>query len=537
MATCNYAARSHGVKKLQLIVEAKKICPGLVLIDGEDLTPFRDTSKILFNFLKSHLWNNKAERLGLDEVFMGRLLFHITVCCNPRLNGSTLDVTDIIDYNLGLLNKNSMNQTFFQLSKKDPERGFICDLLTLPGCVEGRNPTSEDVQNGAYLRLSLGSHLASYLRGKLEENFGYTSTCGIAFNKTLSKLAGARNKPRNQTTLLALQDADIELFMDRHMLRSVPGIGFKMASILEASITGAGSGTDPEGHNSKVTVGQVRLHPTTSPGSLQRLLAGPGAEKGVGARIWSLLHGVDPLEVKEASEIPSQISIEDTFKGLETIPQITEELFKLSCSLVRRLRVDLLVAEENDSVDEPPTSRWLARPKTLRLSIRSWPSSGSLYNQNFSRTSRSGALPGFVFDVRVDIESIAERLVSEALLPLLRRLQAESEIHKWNLQLINICAANMMPAAADDKSGVGRDIANMFRNQDEVLAPWRVVSDAEKAVKEKEDDGLEEFGFEDEDLDAAEGWETADQTMCPHCGHLTPQFALPAHLRYHELDE
>lgn len=54
-----------------LASEAKKLCPELVLADGEDLTPFRDVSKVLFNFLRSHSWNNKVERLGFDEVFMG----------------------------------------------------------------------------------------------------------------------------------------------------------------------------------------------------------------------------------------------------------------------------------------------------------------------------------------------------------------------------------------------------------------------------------------------------------------------------------
>ena len=71
LATCNYNARARGVRKLQLITEAKKACPDLVIIEGEDLTPFRDTSKLLFNFLRSYSWNNKAERLGFDEVFLG----------------------------------------------------------------------------------------------------------------------------------------------------------------------------------------------------------------------------------------------------------------------------------------------------------------------------------------------------------------------------------------------------------------------------------------------------------------------------------
>lgn len=54
-----------------LVSEARKACPELVVVDGEDLTPFRDVSKILFNYFKSYSWNNKVERLGLDEVFMG----------------------------------------------------------------------------------------------------------------------------------------------------------------------------------------------------------------------------------------------------------------------------------------------------------------------------------------------------------------------------------------------------------------------------------------------------------------------------------
>lgn len=72
------------MKKLMLISEAEKICKDLVLVDGEDLTPFRDVSKILFNFLRSHSWNNRVERLGFDEVFMGKrqLLLFLDITSN-----------------------------------------------------------------------------------------------------------------------------------------------------------------------------------------------------------------------------------------------------------------------------------------------------------------------------------------------------------------------------------------------------------------------------------------------------------------------
>lgn len=74
MVTCNYEARRRGLRKLQLIKEAKQICPEVVIIIGEDLTKFRDVSKSLYGVLKGFTWSQKAERLGFDEVGVELLL-------------------------------------------------------------------------------------------------------------------------------------------------------------------------------------------------------------------------------------------------------------------------------------------------------------------------------------------------------------------------------------------------------------------------------------------------------------------------------
>jgi DNA polymerase iota len=68
VVTCNYEARKRGLKKLQLISEAKRICPDVVIVLGEDLTRFRDASKALYDFLHTSIWSGQAERLGFDEV-------------------------------------------------------------------------------------------------------------------------------------------------------------------------------------------------------------------------------------------------------------------------------------------------------------------------------------------------------------------------------------------------------------------------------------------------------------------------------------
>lgn len=53
---------------MQLIAEAKKVCPDVLIVLGEDLTRFRNASKELYNFLQKSIWSGRAERLGFDEV-------------------------------------------------------------------------------------------------------------------------------------------------------------------------------------------------------------------------------------------------------------------------------------------------------------------------------------------------------------------------------------------------------------------------------------------------------------------------------------
>lgn len=68
IVTCNYEARRRGLHKLQLVKDARKKCPDVIIALGEDLTRFRDASKELHSFLRSYIWSKKVERLGFDEV-------------------------------------------------------------------------------------------------------------------------------------------------------------------------------------------------------------------------------------------------------------------------------------------------------------------------------------------------------------------------------------------------------------------------------------------------------------------------------------
>lgn len=564
LATCNYAARARGVKKLMLISEAQKACPDLIIVNGEDLTPFRDASKKLWSVLRSHSWNGRVERLGLDEVF--------------------LDVTDLIAYNVELLNLNALQDSFFQLSRQDPEKGFSFDGNRFFGCVQPSldlKDVSTILSDPLGVRLMLASHLGGYLRLKLEEDFGYTSSGGISTNKTLAKLAGSVNKPKNQTTLLSIHDNHVQDFMDGHKLRQIPGIGSRIAQLIQDHVlstnTAASNSHDLE-QGAKVTVGQVRQHPSMSADLLERILDRPGAERGSGEKVWNLLHGADSSDVKEASDVPTQISIEDTYmaKPLNTPAEIARELHALATSLVRRMRVDLVEEEEAEPSDPSSQNqqRWIAYPKTLRLSTRTRPkpnapssssASASPAAESFSRISRSQPLPSFALNLRdSSAEAVAERLAAETLLPLFRRLNPERQ--GWNLALINVCVTNMVTVAGSDGEagggggGGGRNIASMFRTQEGKLREWTVYdttpvhdavadshfdSPAEDAGENREEDCEQgdDSVFMDESADIsldsdADAWEEEEESeRCHLCGHAIPLFAMAAHERFHAIGD
>ena len=411
---------------------------------------------------------------------------------------------------------------------------------------------------------------------------GYTCTVGVSTNKLLSKLVGNVHKPNDQTTLLTPYTSDdghdsVTSFIDGHDIGKIPGIGFKLAQKLRAHVLQRPADFDDGlvygGTKENVPVHDVRTFSGMGPEALERILGGPGTPHGIGAKVWGLLNGCDDSEVGQARDVPTQISIEDSYIRLVTLDEVTRELIALSRSLLKRMHADLL--EDDEEMHAPtnegantaatPEKRWLAFPRTIRLSTRPRPApnpDGSR-NRSFARISRSAPMPNFIFNLKDSIDTLAERLVKEALLPLFRKLHPEKS--GWNLSLVNIAATGMVDAASE-KGGVGRDIGKMFKRQDDVLKQWKVLDTSgpehtnktlhvDMPPEEPPDhelqprlDGFEHrFGSEDIPTPSqADGfmledrWESGDEDMldddsyrCETCGGVMPVFAMGAHARWH----
>ncbi|KAM0719728.1 hypothetical protein Q7P37_003861 [Cladosporium fusiforme] len=508
IVTCNYEARRRGLHKLQLIRDARRICPEVIIELGEDISRFRDASKELYKFIEAYTWNGKVERLGFDEVW--------------------LDVTDMVVYNVEILNKNDLSHAFFQVSREDPTVGFLFDAGAMAGHTYPKdyNYPSDEAVDESTLRLRLGSHLAMYMRHELEQHKGYTATVGVATNKLLAKLVGNLHKPKDQTTLMPAANevhgcgSNAMAFIADHEIGKVPGIGFKLAQKLRALILQRPADFDHGliygGTKEHVTIQMIRDCPEVNPEMLEKLLAGPGSQHGIGYKVWCLLHAVDDSEVSQMRTVPRQISIEDSYIRLDTLPEVIKELDTLAKSLITRMRVDLLGFEEvleaeplGDDLDEVKAGstdgkKWLAHPKTLRLTTR--PRQALLPDgtrpRSFKRISHSAPLPNFVFSLTETIESLADKLVKESLITMFRKIHPEKA--GWNLSLVNLAVTNMAETAGNSKTANGRDISNMFKRQEDVLKGFRVTDqgDATTPAEVSDDPSLQETPVEDDIQDA-----------------------------------
>ena len=162
VVTCNYVARGYGITKLMGIEEAKRRCPVLVLVSGEDLTPYRRASKEIGSVLRRFA---PVQRLGLDE--------------------SWLDVSALVAARLG----RGAADTEFCGHVYDPggamraaSRHRPQDLRMVPGAGPGEGPGRRKGEAGSGpCRFAVGSAVAEEIRRALRRETGFTASVGVSY--------------------------------------------------------------------------------------------------------------------------------------------------------------------------------------------------------------------------------------------------------------------------------------------------------------------------------------------------------------------
>ncbi|XP_058056733.1 DNA polymerase iota isoform X2 [Anopheles bellator] len=276
VVTSNYLARQHGVRKLQPVKEALAACPELVLVNGEDLTKYKEMSVKINEIM--HRFTPHVEKLGLDENY--------------------LDVTELVAERLELLDN---------AVARPPN----------PTTISGDREDCLGCQCGCERRLALATHLAKEIRDCIYRELGLRCCAGIAHNKLLAKLVGAVHKPNQQTVLLPSTSGGAFL-ASLGCVRTLTGIGEKTAQTL-----GECCGV--------TTVTELQRV------ELERLAKHVGHEQAV--RLKHLALGRDDTPVRQTGK-PKSVGLEDSCPSISVRADAEEKFRHLLVRLVKNIADD-----------------------------------------------------------------------------------------------------------------------------------------------------------------------------------------------------
>jgi DNA polymerase iota len=411
----------------------------LAIVNGEDLARYRVASKGIFHLVRSLVTDQKVERLGLDELFIGRWTFKVIHELCPDAHFNLEDVTDMMEAHLTELGWNGDPGSTTALEEvqtfRIPSNGqsftynpykWIGFKIDNNGDRMSQSSQSQERLSWQAIKLHAASHLASYIRNQIKERLGFTCSAGIATCKIFAKLAADVHKPNEQTLLCPDKYAE---FLEPLHIRKIMGIGYKASRTLckklgllkdehqanEEDTLDDVEEAAQEGeawHLPELTVSYVQQHCT-----IQQFLDWFGDRQG--PVLWDLIHGIDNTQVISTPLIPTQISIEDSFRHCKTMADATARLHDLAIDFIKRLEVELRVKDE-----------FVKYPTTLRLTTRNrgtnddgtWRDSKGLRDTRISKSSR---MPVDVFDISRSIPERASALVEQSLLPMLKNLVKE----------------------------------------------------------------------------------------------------------------
>ena len=448
IVTCNYPARSAGLSKLMSTQKAKALCPEVVLVSGEDLTPYRACAKKVRAALSRF---GTCEKLGLDECWVDltaeveRRIAGGGPASDPALAGHRHSCTSRVESN----------------NKHRPQdiravRDDVSNVSTVEADVVEEDPVQER-------RLRVGAVVAAEAREAVRTASGLRMSAGVAHNKTLAKLISGLHKPDDQTVLPASHAARV---VEPLPVRALPGVGHSVEKELVSR--GVSIASD-----------------------LRRVPRGDVCE-WLGARVGGKVHdaawGVDREEVREKPP-PSSVTCEDSFRSCTSWDSVDEVLRVIAPDLVARMD------EEHEDEVERSIAQGAIVPNgrdARTLTVR-WRDRGGLTSPaaetKWARSSSSTAMPKDATDRRLDTVRRADAVRSAATSVL------RSELKRgFDLRLLNVGATNfrlsVAGGAAVGSAAAATEVvsaaAAMNARRDYDRGGGRVSKTEERAASERE---------------------------------------------------
>jgi nucleotidyltransferase/DNA polymerase involved in DNA repair len=467
--------------------KAKALCPEVVLVSGEDLTPYRACAKKVRAALSRF---GTCEKLGLDECWVDltaeveRRIAGGGPASDPALAGHRHSSTSRVESN----------------NKHRPQ-----DIRAVSGDVRVSTVEADVVEEDPVQerRLRVGAVVAAEAREAVRAESGLRMSAGVAHNKTLAKLISGLHKPDDQTVLPASHAARV---VEPLPVRALPGVGHGVEK--ELASRGVSIASD-----------------------LRRVPRGDVCE-WLGARVGGKVHdaawGVDREEVRE-KPAPSSVTCEDSFRSCTSWDSVDKVLRVIAPDLVARMdeehedEVERSIAQgaivPNGRDARTLTVRWRDRGKWANSQGPKLTSPAA--ETKWARSSSSTAMPKDATDRRLDTVRRADAVRSAATSVL------RSELKRgFDLRLLNVGATNFRlsvagGAAVGSKAAATEVVsaaAAMNARRDYDRGGGRVSKTEERAASERErglnGDGLGGDGLNadsDFDLFAEPALQDADE--------------------------
>ncbi|KAL6616091.1 hypothetical protein ACP70R_038361 [Stipagrostis hirtigluma subsp. patula] len=206
----SYEARKFGVKRSMRGDEAKKVCPGINLVQvpvargKADLNLYRSAGSEVVAILSS---KGKCERASIDEVYLD-----LTDAAKEMLLQSPPDSPE--DIFLEAAKSNILGLSSDASDKENNVRAWLCRA-------------DADYQDKL---LACGAVIVAQLRVRVLEETQFTCSAGIAHNKMLAKLVSGMHKPAQQTVV---PSSSVQDFLASLPVKKMKQLGGKLGSSLQ----------------------------------------------------------------------------------------------------------------------------------------------------------------------------------------------------------------------------------------------------------------------------------------------------------------
>ncbi|TVT99347.1 hypothetical protein EJB05_16932 [Eragrostis curvula] len=325
----SYEARKFGVKRSMRGDDAKRVCPGINLVQvpvargKADLNLYRSAGSEVVAILSS---KGKCERASIDEVY--------------------LDLTDAAKEMLLQAPPDSPEQIFEEAAKSN--------ILGLPSDDGDKEKNvrawlcrvDADYQDKL---LACGAIIVAQLRVRVLEETQFTCSAGIAHNKMLAKLVSGMHKPAQQTVV---PSSSVQDFLASLPVKKMKQLGGKLGSSLQDDL-----GVD--------TIGDLLSF------TEEKLQECYGVNTGTW--LWKIARGISGEEVEDRL-LPKSHGCGKTFPGPKALKNNTSVkgwLDQLCEELSERLQSDL---NQNKRIAQTLTLHARASKGNERDSVKKFPS-------------------------------------------------------------------------------------------------------------------------------------------------------------------